>query len=139
MSGIDTSTSTPANAPPSADDIDVVHPQFDVLPPSVGDIGHFVSRHIPVIRQPPALRFERPMERQSDVFETLVSQHVKQLQLKDPDAVAYDLAEFVVRRMPEIEVSKLSPAAADGFESLVDTVRMFEHIYVIRSGTGGQT
>ena len=79
------------------------------------------------------------MERQSDVFETLVSQHVKQLQLKDPDAVAYDLAEFVVRRMPEIEVSKLSPAAADGFESLVDTVRMFEHIYVIRSGTGGQT
>ncbi|MEP6017618.1 MAG: hypothetical protein ABJ251_03925 [Paracoccaceae bacterium] len=139
MSGIDTSTPSASNIALPREDADAGPIDLDALPLPTGDIGQFISRHIPVMRRPPALRFAEPIEPNNNMFNALISQHVKRLEQQDPDTVAYSLAEFVVRRKPEIEASKLSPSASHGFENLVETVRMFEHIYVARSGSGGQS
>ncbi|MEO0931305.1 MAG: hypothetical protein AAFY14_11755 [Pseudomonadota bacterium] len=134
MSGIDQATTT--NTTQASDAEAAMRLDLPFLPD--GDVGHLVKQLIPVLRRPPALRFAKPIDLHNAVFDKVVGTHLARLRQRDASAFAFELTEMVVRLGPKIGDGSASRLAIAGFETVSETVLMYEHLYLAQAGAGGQ-
>ena len=133
MSGIDQTTlSTTA-----ASDAEAAM-RLDLPFSPTGDVGQLVRQLIPVLRRPPALRFAKPIDLHNAVFETVIRTHISRVAQREASTFAFELTEMVVRQGPKIRDGSAGSSAIAGFETLSETVLMYEHLYLAQAGVGGQ-
>lgn len=96
-----------------------------------------ISRYIPVLRRPPALLLDVRTGTKDMAFSALIDTHVTRYRQRGANDVAYYIADFIIRRLPEIEERGIGSDAERGLENLTETVRMFEHIHIAQSVDGG--
>lgn len=82
-----------------------------------------------VERRPPKLRLFD--EKQASLVESMPALHMKS-DLGDTSQVSFQVAEFIVRRLNEVEQSD-DLGAMRGFAAMDRIIRMYEHVFVARS------
>lgn|GEM_PF-3205574 len=99
--------------------------------------GGFLARFVPVLRRPPALLLDVRTGDKDMAFDTLIETHIERYRKQGADTMAYNIADFMIRRLPALEAQDIAPEVENGLQNLTETVRMFEHIYIAQSTDGG--
>jgi len=86
-------------------------------------------------RRPPKLKLKKKAISANALDETNPAAILNPVASKDSADIAFQVAELVMRRQKDIKDSEDEGAKA-GLATLDRMVRMFEHIYVLNSGSG---
>jgi hypothetical protein len=98
--------------------------------------GYLIGQQT-VTRRPPALRVQPSLATEASRLDSLLLPEVKRIAATETAEFAFSVAELALRLEKRVKASS-DRGAKEGHAVLSEMARIYEHLFVLQTGPGGQ-